>query len=65
MERKFAILVVDDDVGMTLNLQDILVAEGYHTTVAQDGQSALALCRQKVFDLAFVDIKLPDVPGIK
>jgi PAS domain S-box-containing protein len=65
MERKFEILVVDDDVALASNLHDILEGEGYNTTVADDGRTALTLCREKVFDLALVDIKLPEMTGVE
>ena len=65
MERGFEILIVDDDVNLASNLQDILEMKGYSTAVAHDGQSALTLCREKAFDLGFIDIKLPDMPGVK
>ncbi|MCD6567809.1 MAG: PAS domain S-box protein, partial [Dehalococcoidia bacterium] len=64
MERAFEILVVDDEVSLASNLQDILEAEGYHVGVAHDGGAALALCRERAFDLAIVDIKLPDISGL-
>jgi len=65
MERKPAILIVDDDTGLTSNLQDILEAGGYSTAVAHDGQTALNLGDKKAFDLAIVDIRLPDMSGIE
>jgi len=65
MENKFAILIVDDDAGLTSNLQDILQAEGYSTAVANDGQTALALHDKSVFDLVLVDIRLPDMSGME
>ena len=65
MVHKFGILVVDDDVGLASNLQDILRGEGYNVEVAHDGQEALILCRESVFDLVLGDIKLPDLPGTK
>ena len=64
MAPKSAILIVDDDVNLTSNLRDILEAEGYATAVGHDGQMALSLCREKVFDLALVDMKLPDISGV-
>jgi len=64
MERQINILIVDDDTGLTSNLQDILEAEGYSTAVANDGQTALALYDKSVFDLALVDFRLPDMSGI-
>jgi PAS domain S-box-containing protein len=64
-ERKFEILIVDDDANLASNLQDILEGKGYTTAVANDGQTALTLCREKLFDLALIDVKLPDIPGTK
>ena len=65
MERKSAILIVDDDVELASNLQDILQVEGYIVAVAHDGQAALSLSNEKTFDLAIVDFKLPDRTGLK
>lgn len=65
MELKSGILIVDDDVALASNLQDVLEAEGYTIAVAHDGQTALSLCREMAFDLALIDIMLPDMSGIK
>jgi DNA-binding NtrC family response regulator len=65
MEERFDILVVDDDLNLSSNLQDILEAEGYRTAVALNAETALALCREKIFGLAIVDIYLPDISGIE
>jgi DNA-binding NtrC family response regulator len=65
MEKRFDILVVDDDVNLSSNLQDILEAEGYRTAVSLNAEIALALCREKIFDLALIDIHLPDMSGIE
>jgi len=65
MEAKAQILVVDDDVGLASNLKDILEGQGYNVAVAHDGQEALAVCRETVFDLVLVDIKLPGMPGLE
>ncbi|GAI75841.1 unnamed protein product, partial [marine sediment metagenome] len=55
----------DDDVELVPNLKDILQEEGYSSAIVKDGQSALTLCREKGFDLAIIDIKLPDIPGLE
>ncbi|HEX74279.1 MAG TPA: PAS domain S-box protein [Dehalococcoidia bacterium] len=65
MEGKLEILIVGNDVGLTSKLQDILEAEGYTTAVAHDGHIAISIYREKVFDLAIVDIKLPDMLGME
>jgi signal transduction histidine kinase/ActR/RegA family two-component response regulator len=65
MERNLDLLVVDDDVDLTTNLKDVLEAEGYSTSVAHDGQTALVLCHRKPVPLALIDIKLPDMSGLE
>lgn len=65
MDGKFEILIVDDDVRLASNLRDILEGKGYKAAVAHDGQTALALSGEMVFDLVFIDIRLPDMPGVE
>jgi signal transduction histidine kinase len=65
MDSKFDLLVVDDDVDLASNLQDILETEGYSTTAAHDGRTALALCQRKPIDLSLIDIMLPDISGLE
>jgi CheY-like chemotaxis protein/sugar-specific transcriptional regulator TrmB len=57
------ILVVDDDVGMRETLKEILTQEGYKTMTAQTGQEAIEACQKESFDVALIDIKLPDMEG--
>ena len=65
MEEKLKMLIVDDNQGFASSLKDILEFKGYNAAIAGDGQIALTLCHEKVFDLALIDIKLPDIPGEK
>jgi PAS domain S-box-containing protein len=62
-KQKFGILIVDDEVNPASTLRNILEATGYNTEVAHDGKTALDLCQKKMFDLALIDIKLPDISG--
>lgn len=64
LEPKSAILIVEDDMSLASNLQDVLEKEGYSAAVACDGQTALTQCAEQVFDLALIDIKLPDALGV-
>jgi len=59
------VLIVDDDLDLASNLRDVLGTAGYCTVLAADGQKAVNLCHQKVFDLGLIDIMLPDMPGVK
>jgi len=65
MERKPKIIIVDDSVDLVSNLRDILEEAGYNVADANDGQTALTLCRERVFDLGLIDIELPDISGEK
>lgn len=66
MYNEFSILIVEDDADLAISMQEILLGEGYGAEVAADARSAVALCaRQSPFDLAIIDLKLPDMPGIE
>jgi len=59
----FKIAVVDDDKNLAENIRDIFELESYQVSVANSGKEAIALFEQGIFDLAFVDVKLPDTAG--
>ena len=61
----FAILIVDDNADQAQNLQAILETKGYSAGLALDGQTALALGKENVFELALIDIGLPDISGVQ
>ena len=58
------ILVVDDDVDICRNLSDILSDLGYQVDSALDGPSALELVRQRPYDVALLDYKMPGMDGL-
>lgn len=58
------ILVVDDDVDTCRNLNDILVDLGYQVDMAHNGAQALEKVRQRPYDVALLDLKMPDMDGI-
>ena len=57
------IIIIDDDAGLGEVLEDILSQEGYQTTTVQTGEAAIKKCQMQTFDVALVDIKLPDMEG--
>ena len=59
-----SILVVDDEVDTCRNLSDILTDLGYQVDVAHDGLAALELVRQKPYDVALLDLKMPGMDGL-
>lgn len=60
---KAKILVVDDDVDILQSLKEILETKGYEVEVAESAQKGLEWARKKFFNLAIIDIKLPDMEG--
>ncbi|OYW15241.1 MAG: DNA-binding response regulator [Sphingomonadales bacterium 12-62-5] len=59
------ILVVEDEPGIAMALEDDLTLEGYHVEVASDGPAASKLARQGKFDLILLDIMLPGKDGFE
>lgn len=59
-----SILLVDDDVDSCRNVSDILDDLGYQVDVAHDGASALVLARERSYDVAVLDFKMPGMDGV-
>jgi DNA-binding NtrC family response regulator len=57
------ILVVDDDENIAATLQAILENEGYAVDVAANGTEAIKKSKNAVYNVALIDIKLPDMEG--
>jgi len=58
-----SILIVDDDVGIRSMLRSILENEGYVVEDVEDGKGAIKTCEKSQFDIALIDIGLPDMKG--
>jgi DNA-binding NtrC family response regulator len=65
MLKKTSLLIVDDDEDMLETLTDILQEKGYRTETAKTGEKAIAKAKENFFDIALIDIRLPDIPGIE
>jgi DNA-binding response OmpR family regulator len=57
------ILVVEDEPGIALGLQNDLILEGYSVEVAEDGETASRRARDAPFDLILLDVMLPRKDG--
>jgi DNA-binding NtrC family response regulator len=58
------ILVADDDLVARDLLVEVLVREGYRVRAAGGGEEAIRLAESEVFDLALIDLRMPDVDGL-
>jgi DNA-binding response OmpR family regulator len=59
------ILVVDDDKSILRFMRSILERNHYIVNIADTAREAILLCENKIFDLALIDIVLPDMTGIE
>jgi len=56
-------LIVDDDQEVRKVLVSILENEGYVVKTAENGKKAIHMCEKTPFDVALIDIELPDIKG--
>ncbi len=61
---KNSILIIDDDQLVRESLFEVLSHQGYDVAMASDGTEGLAKLGEKDFDLALVDMRLPNAMGI-
>jgi DNA-binding response OmpR family regulator len=60
---KKTILVVDDDKSILRTFTRILQKSGYEIETAETGKEAIEKTENRHYDLALVDIRLPDMDG--
>ena len=65
MDKHARILVVDDDENIRMSLGTILRDEGYVVDSAVNGSEAIKKTESAVFNVALIDIRLPDMEGIE
>jgi two-component system phosphate regulon sensor histidine kinase PhoR len=59
------ILVVDDEKGLRTGVKRLLEAEGFKVDIAENGTSGIKLGTEKEYDVAIIDLKMPDVDGLQ
>jgi CheY-like chemotaxis protein/tetratricopeptide (TPR) repeat protein len=64
MDKKFKVLIVEDDKKFAETLVRIFTEEGYECHVAEKPQTALSLIKVHTFDVALIDCMLPQMNGI-
>ncbi len=63
-QKKFSILLVEDEENLQEALKLNLELEGYEVTSSYDGADALNMIRKEHFDLIILDVMLPEIDGI-
>ena len=64
-ERRYTVLVAEDDGDIRLILKLYLESGGYHVLLAENGREALDLARSEMVDLALLDIMMPGIDGYR
>lgn len=59
------ILIVDDNSSLRKTMALILTHKGYIVTMAQDGPEAIEQVKERLFDVIFLDIKMPLMNGVE
>ena len=63
-ESRPRVLIVDDEAGICLLLQELLNNSGYHCQTASSAEQALEILRQQKFDALISDLRMPGMSGL-
>ena len=59
------ILIVDDDADICQTLAKAFKLEGYQVLAAGSGEEAVLIAQEKACQMAFIDVKLPNIDGLE
>lgn len=65
MAENVKIMIVDDEEGVRESFNMILKIKDYEVQTFEDGESAISSLKKDMFDMAFIDYKLPGMDGIE
>ena len=65
MDKQARILIVDDDENIRNTMKAILEDEGYIVDLAASGNEAILKTEKTTYNIALLDIRLPDMEGTK
>ena len=64
-ESKIKVLVAEDEVHLGQILSNFLVGRGYAVQTVTDGRAALEALRAEAYDVALLDIVMPELDGLE
>ena len=65
MNKNARILIVDDDETIRITMKAILEDEGYTVDLAASGKEAVQKTNETDYNVALLDIRLPDIEGVE
>ncbi len=65
MDKNAKVLIVDDDENIRNTMKTILEDEGYIVDLAATGSEAIQKTQETAYNIALLDIRLPDIEGVE
>jgi DNA-binding NtrC family response regulator len=65
LEKQARIILVDDDESIRKTMKTILEDEGYIVDLATTGNEAIEMTQEQNYNIALLDIRLPDMEGVE
>jgi len=65
MSKEVNILVVDDEEDLCNIFSKVLTSAGYNVDTAMSGEESIVKAKKKLYQIIFMDIKLPDIDGVE
>lgn len=62
---RIKVLIAEDEEHLGTILEQFLIGRGYQVTVTRDGKSALMALRSEAYDVALLDIVMPEMDGLE
>jgi len=59
------VLVIDDDKSILSSTSKVLEKNGFYVDTAETGREAIEKSKVQHYDVALIDLKLPDIDGIE
>jgi DNA-binding NtrC family response regulator len=65
MREKPSLLIIDDNENIRETLSDVFREKGYLTETAKNGLQAIQKSQVKFYNIALIDVQLPDMTGVE
>jgi DNA-binding NtrC family response regulator len=64
-DARIKVLIAEDEAHLGTLLESFLVGKGYQVTTRRDGRAALEALKAETFDVALLDIVMPEMDGLE
>ena len=59
------LLIVDDEIDLSVNMKELLEDEAHNIFIANNGEEGLAILKSQKIDCVVSDVKMPVMDGLK